>query len=405
MKLKRANSLGLIIIMIGTAQLPQWARAADDDLHSALTQQFCQAVSRVAHGEPAFPADELTDAAPGAPAAQQFSSAAAEQPQIPFADQLPQAAIRVAHGEAPFPDVLMPDPNSPAAYGNDIRNFYRDSDPNHWRMMVSVPGWFPEIKGHTMSGGKMSKVNLGFNDFYELLSHNLSAGAMLNVEARRGRWSVFTDILYLKLSGHLTKNATLPPLTVGGPGIDLKASGNFDASIGIYELGGAYRFLDKPWGGEESRKKISMDVIGGLRYWRIWSKLDANLAASVGPFSASRPMQAEAVKDWVDPFIGLRLQTDLTEKIFFSARGDIGGFGIGSNFSSEFTWKAQAGFSYNPTPRFSVFAGYQMLDVNYKDKGFGADLRLAGPVLAVGYTFGRHPNATAETSLITRTIK
>lgn len=164
----------------------------------------------------------------------------------------------------------------------------------------------------------------------------------------------------------------------------------------MVELGGGYRFFDRPY-GESQKKRISLDFIAGVRYWRLDSTMSADIDLAVTRHAIvggdrnhhlSRSVGVNGAKDWIDPFIGLQGQVDLTEKLFLYARGDIGGFGLGSAFSSELTWRAQAGLSYNVTPRLGLFAGYQVLDVDYEDGDFGFDMQLGGPVLGFGYTFG-----------------
>lgn len=304
--------------------------------------------------------------------------------------------------KASGPQIVTPDPTSPAQYADDIRNFYRAADPDRWLMMISVPGWLPGMQGDMTIKGISSKVNLGLDDMLNILEDYFDYGAMLNVEARRGKWSIFGDLLYLKMSGDFEGEATLPPLVVGGPdilprpGITIGASGNFEFNQTIAELGGGYRFLDVPWGGEGSRKRVSMDLIGGLRYWRLESQVDLDLSATVGPRSRSRSFSAEGTQAWIDPFIGARAQADLTEKLFVWLRGDIGGFGLGSGLTSEFTWKAAAGASYNLTRRLSVFAGWQILDVDYENGDFEFDMRMGGPVAGFGYTLGGPSQSEAQ---------
>ncbi len=133
-----------------------------------------------------------------------------------------------------------------------------------------------------------------------------------------------------------------------------------------------------------------MDVIAGARYWHLDTSFHLNV--TVGPIS--KRFTADATKDWVDPFIGLRSQIDLLENLFFYIRGDVGGFDVGS----ELTWKAEAGLCYNVTPRASMFLGWKVLDVDYKDGGFEYAIRQSGPLLGFGYTFGGPSQTKSEKS-------
>lgn len=322
-----------------------------------------------------------------------------------------RGVYRVAQGEPAFSapteplQVITPDPASPAAYGNDIRNFHRAESKGRWLLMISMPGWLPGMDGTNTIAGKATPVDIGVDDMADMLLDYLDYGMLLNIEARNGRWILFGDLLYLELSGDFSANTHLPPLITGppgllpgllprpnpdpisGPGLEIDVEGDFKFTQVIAEFGGGYRFLDHAYGAGNA-KRISMDAIGGLRYWRLETNVNADIELSLGDLSRSGSLSLEASKDWVDPFVGLRTQIDITEALFLNLRGDVGGFGLGSGVSSEFSWKAQAGLSYNVTPRFSTYAGYQILDVDYEDGGFGFDMQFSGPVLGFGYAFG-----------------
>jgi len=91
-------------------------------------------------------------------------------------------------------------------------------------------------------------------------------------------------------------------------------------------------------------------------------------------------MQAAANADighteqWVDPYVGLRGHVDLTESVFAVFRGDIGGFGVGS----DLTWQAFAGVGCRVSDRVFVEAGYRYMDVDYRQGGFSYDMVTSG---------------------------
>ncbi len=68
-------------------------------------------------------------------------------------------------------------------------------------------------------------------------------------------------------------------------------------------------------------------------------------------------------------------------------RGDIGGFGVGSDFA----WQAIATLRWQFSPRTGVGLAYRHLDMDYED-GKGAnrflyDVATSGPALGVVFTF------------------
>jgi hypothetical protein len=90
---------------------------------------------------------------------------------------------------------------------------------------------------------------------------------------------------------------------------------------------------------------------------------------------------------WVDPFIVARLKSDPAEKFIYQLRGDIGGFGVGSDFA----WQIQAYAGYRFSKLLQVTAGYRVLGMNY-DKGSGEnrflyDMAIYGAVVRFGFNF------------------
>jgi len=94
--------------------------------------------------------------------------------------------------------------------------------------------------------------------------------------------------------------------------------------------------------------------------------------------------QLDANKNWVDPIIGLRGKIPLSPRFFLTAKGDLGGFGVGSHF----TWQLFGGLGINVGKRAALVLGYRNLDVDYSDNnGFLFDMAIRGPMLGFGFKF------------------
>ena len=96
-------------------------------------------------------------------------------------------------------------------------------------------------------------------------------------------------------------------------------------------------------------------------------------------------VEASRDADWIDPMIGARYTRALGEggPWSFGLTGDIGGFGIGS----DFTYLLTATVTRQVTDRLSWFAGYRLVGFDYED-GRGDqyqryDLTEQGPGLGV----------------------
>lgn len=121
---------------------------------------------------------------------------------------------------------------------------------------------------------------------------------------------------------------------------------------------------------------MSIDVLAGGRY--VYQ--DAELNLRPGP-------TVKGHEDWIDPILGLEYRGYLTDKILLNAGGDLGGFGVGS----DFTWGFRISFGYELADWASVWAGWRYLDIDYDD-GSGAnrfeyDVTLNGPLVGAVLRF------------------
>jgi hypothetical protein len=218
-----------------------------------------------------------------------------------------------------------------------------------WSVRVALYAWAQGLDGDIGVRGLSAPVDIGFDQILE----DLNLAVMGAVEVSRGRWSFMADINYAEISAGYT---------VDGIEIDYEQDqflGNF---IVAYQamLGNCMR----------------LDVYAGARV----NSLDASLKLDDrrgGVFSES------GSETWVDPIIGTRFQTDFSDKFFFRALGDIGGFGI----SSDLTWQALAGFGYRINESGSVLLGYRGIGTDYSDGGFKYDVIAHGPVIGFEYKF------------------
>ena len=237
------------------------------------------------------------------------------------------------------------------------------SQGDKWQVEVTPYFWAAALRGDVMVKGLDSKINMSFLDLVQYLD----VGGMAHMEAWKGNWGIFTDGMYMKLSA--TGDAT-------GQRVGL-IGGNVKIEEWIVELGGFYRVGQ--WTPDE--RKVTLDVLGGGRYWDLKGTL--NFSAPTIGFAFDK----SGSKDWVDPFIGLRMTANLTRDFYFQARGDIGGFGVGSDFS----WNASGVFGYSFTPSANAWLGYRAMMVNYESgSGFSQfkyDVTMYGPMMGVGFRF------------------
>jgi hypothetical protein len=131
----------------------------------------------------------------------------------------------------------------------------------------------------------------------------------------------------------------------------------------------------------------ALDLLAGGRYWH--QNVNASGFLSLPPFS--KEIERSGSIDWVDPFVGARLRQQLARGVSLILRGDVGGFGTGSDFS----WQVLATYNW----RMSTFdghvidgyLGYRALSVDYSQgsgiKEYKYDVLMQGPVMGATLRF------------------
>jgi hypothetical protein len=131
-----------------------------------------------------------------------------------------------------------------------------------WKWQATVYGWFPSISGKTSfppSGGGPS-LDIDAEDIIDSIKFVF----MGSIEAQRGKWGVWTDLIYLDLEADKsgTRDATIgrQALPVG---VDLNA--NLEIKGWVWTLAGTYSVIATP--------EHSMQLLAGARLLDLEEKL------------------------------------------------------------------------------------------------------------------------------------
>lgn len=89
------------------------------------------------------------------------------------------------------------------------------------------------------------------------------------------------------------------------------------------------------------------------------------------------------VDDWWDPYVGLRARYNFTPAIYAIGRGDIGGFGVGS----DLMWQAEAALGIQLSKSLFTELGYRALSFDYEKDGLTYDVISHGAQVTVGINF------------------
>ena len=221
--------------------------------------------------------------------------------------------------------------------------FATSAGAEEWKYDLEVYMLGAGLDGTAGSGPLEAEVDVSFGDILD----NLELGGMGTFRARKGRWAFLGDVVFMGL----------------GAANELV---DVDVDQLVLEALGVYHFNDKA------------GLLFGGRYVDLENELD---------FRGPQGLRVRGGEDWVDPVVGLGVEVPTGEKWTFFGRFDVGGFGVGSDFSYQVKLK----FAYRPSERYSVIFGYRLLDIDYDD-GAGADRFLydvatSGPNLGMVFHF------------------
>lgn len=221
-----------------------------------------------------------------------------------------------------------------------------------WTFAFAPYLWAAGLSGDVAQFGLPPvEVDASFSDIF----NNLDFGAMAIGEGRNGPYSIFSDVMYTKISGQagtprriLATDVTLASETFAGL------------------LGAGYSVFDS----ETAR----FDVVGALRVWSVKSELSFS-----GGFLDGRSRSDDAT--WVDGLAGFRGTYSFTPEIYLTGWGLVGAGG------ADIDWDIAATIGYQFSTTASAVIGYRALGVDYSKDGFEFDAVQHGPILGLVVRF------------------
>lgn len=220
----------------------------------------------------------------------------------------------------------------------------RGGEPNRWTFDISLYGLAVGMSGDLAIGLIKGDLDVGFDKIWD----NLEFAGMGSVRVGYGRWALTTEVIYMGLQG--SKNLL---------------TAEFDQWMVEPTL--SYRVCQY------------FEAVAGARYNNLSGELRGPDVIIPGGVIRS------GTRDWWDPVVGGTVHFPLGRGVSLNVRGDVGGFGVGSNLA----WQAFPHLSWQFTKWGSLEAGYRWLYMDYETGSgrdrFKYDVLNQGPQL--GFTF------------------
>lgn len=233
-----------------------------------------------------------------------------------------------------------------------------------WSFGLIMYGWAESLDGTVGVRGIDADIDIRFKDILK----KLNFGMMTVLEARYKRWGFMADMVYADLRG-----------SASTPFDRLFSSVDYEQKqfLGNFVL--SYSVVDHP--------TLRMDLYAGARVNWVDAEITlignpVQLPGGFPPFIV--PNRGFSGSDtWADPIVGARLQARISGPVFARIGGDIGGFGV----SSEFTWEAYGIIGVDVARNFSLMLGYRGLGTDYTNGGFKYDVIAHGPAMGAEFRF------------------
>lgn len=211
------------------------------------------------------------------------------------------------------------------------------------------------LMGASMSGslgmGPLeSEIDVPASTIFE----NLDFAVLGDYRGAGRTWGVQADVVYMALGQD-------------GTGSRGAASAHVGAKELLVEAVAVYRLSER------------FELLAGARY--------AGLKTDVRWYGPQATRTETVKEEWLDPVVGAQAFLPLSKTLELQLRGDVGGFGVGC----DFTWQALARLNWQASRDVRIGVGYRALDQDYESgsggDAFRWDVLQQGPIVAAGLRF------------------
>ncbi|MCH8137192.1 MAG: hypothetical protein IIB77_14550 [Proteobacteria bacterium] len=261
-----------------------------------------------------------------------------------------------------------------------------ETSADEWQFQLTPYIWLPTIDGTLNYGpppgsGGSPDVEIGPTDWLELLNF----GVLMSGSARKGRFSMFTDVLYLSMTKNGDGRVVSVDGTVSGPGgsvsipvsADLTLNTRTDFDGLVWTFAAAYTV--------KQTDASSLDIFAGARLFSVDFSTRWDLTAAITTPGGVELLAAQG---------GVGSDTDLWDAIV-GVRGHVGlGNGkwsvpyyldIGTG-SSDLTWSAMTGLTRSVGWGEILFV-YRHLEYDEDFDGLMQNFSFSGPAVGASFRF------------------
>jgi hypothetical protein len=247
--------------------------------------------------------------------------------------------------------VLLPVAFLSAAY---TQGAVAAEEPEGWSFAFSPYIWASSLDGTVAGpGGQEVGVGVSFSDILQDLSFAFEGAG----EVRYDRFGLFVDLTYASITSEQKT-----------PGGTLFQKSVVDTEEWLINTGLGYRFYRDRNG--------SIDATAGARILI----LDTTVALKGGP---APEQKASGSKTIVSPIVGMRGHIDIADGFGVTGLFDVGGFGLGA----DFTWQTLATVDYEISEGIVMRTGFRAIGINYSENGVDVQLNWIGPVVGATFRF------------------
>lgn len=227
-----------------------------------------------------------------------------------------------------------------------------------WQQTVFIYGMGAAIDGDAQIGDLKVPVDVSISELFD----HLKFGAMGAYRVENGTWSFTVDATYMNLGG-----------------TSKSEGGRLKGEVGVEQT--------TLMGTVGRRWTDNLEFLVSLAYFDLSNDLKLKLSLPNIGDSVTRKASVDA--DWIDPLVGLQYNVPFAGNWRFNLRGDIGGFGIGSDLS----YQVLTNFRWQANDTLGVVFGYRLIGFDYEDGRKGSskyqrfDLTEQGPLVGMTISF------------------